>query len=507
MARRLRLVWAWATAAWLAPATAAIALVLVAVGWLVPWTWPEPAAIGVALAVVAGLLAWAVLQPLPQHLVARAADRGLQTGDSFESALHFKELEGPFGERIQTRAENLAANADPAIAAPLPAYDRRWMVAGALGAIALVGGLVANPQDDERAQRAAEAQQISDVADQIEDQAAELAADPATAALAEELEALAEELRSTDELLEAQEILEAKAESLDGQEPANFDSQRAAAEGLERSLTDRPLAGVPSASAAEQIAALGETLDSLSEQQQQALAERLADLAATQAAGDPATAEALAQAASALASGDVSAARAALGEAALAQGLSASAVAAQLASSAAAAELRAAGEGLGAGSPGAGSGSGAGQAGAGAGSGEGAGEGAGGGAGQGGQGEGDGAQGQVGGASGGNGQGQGGQGTPGGGDQPRNDANDGATIVDPGSLFDGEDVSLGGSPNGQGSEVVGEGDGLTGAGTTRVPLADILSDYTERATTASSDNRFSPDQQELIGNYFDLLAG
>ncbi len=485
MARRLRLVWAWATAAWVAPAVAALALGLVAIGWMVPWAWPEPAAIAVTTAVAVAVLVWAVVQPLPGHLVARAADRGLRTGDSFETALHFRSLDGPFGDRIRTRAEHLAEHADPTVAAPLPDHRRRWGIAMTLGALALVAGIVANPQDDERAARAAEAQAIATLADEVEEQAEALADDPATAELAAELDALAEELRSTNDLLEAREILEAKAEELEGREPTDFASQRAAAEGLERSLTDRPLTGDPSASAAEQLAALGESLDSLSEEEQAALAERLADLAATQTAGDPATAEALQQAAAALAAGDLPAARAALGEAALAQGAASDAVAGQIANGQVAGELRAAGEGLGSGQ------------------GEGSGQGAGQGTGQGG----DGASGQVGGAAGGSGQGQGGQGTSGGTDQPRNDTNDGATIVDPTSLVDGEDLGLGGTPNGQGSEVVGEGDGATGAGSTRVPVSDIIGDYANRATTASSSGRFSPDQQELIGNYFDLLAG
>lgn len=47
MRRRLRLVWAWATAAWVAPAVAGVALAAVVVGWLRPWAWPEPAAVAV----------------------------------------------------------------------------------------------------------------------------------------------------------------------------------------------------------------------------------------------------------------------------------------------------------------------------------------------------------------------------------------------------------------------------------------------------------------------------
>lgn len=45
MGRRLRVVWAVATASWAGPAVAALALLLVAIGWLAPWGWPEPAAV------------------------------------------------------------------------------------------------------------------------------------------------------------------------------------------------------------------------------------------------------------------------------------------------------------------------------------------------------------------------------------------------------------------------------------------------------------------------------
>ena len=96
-------------------------------------------------------------------------------------------------------------------------------------------------------------------------------------------------------------------------------------------------------------------------------------------------------------------------------------------------------------------------------------------------------------------------GRPGGTDQPRNDANDGATIVDPATITDGEDLSLGGSPNGSPGEVVGKGDGPTTAGPARVPLSSVVGEYADRATASAERQQLPPSQQKLIGNYFDRL--
>ncbi len=112
----------------------------------------------------------------------------------------------------------------------------------------------------------------------------------------------------------------------------------------------------------------------------------------------------------------------------------------------------------------------------------------------------------MGGASGGTGSGQGGVGRPGGADQPRNDANDGATIVDPVAITDGEDLSLGGANSGGSpGEVVGKGDGPTTAGPARVPLSSVVGEYADRATASAQRQQLPPSQQELVGNYFDRL--
>ncbi|MEM9134001.1 MAG: hypothetical protein AAGE88_16740 [Actinomycetota bacterium] len=507
--RRLRLVWAWATTAWVAPGVVAAALAVVALGRVVPWGWPEPLAAALVVAALLVVVIAAAIQRLPLPVVARAADRGLATHDSFAAALQFERLEGSFGERIATRAESLAAGADPATAAPFRPYGRRWLVAAVL-AVGAVGLAVApNPQDGIRAERAetralldALAEQLTEEAEALAEELPDGAEDPAVA----ELLAAAEELRQADDLEAAQEALAEAQDALDARRSDNLAAQQAAAQGLERSLAQRPIAEAGE-SAAEQLAAAAEELDGLTAEEQEALAERLADLAATQELGSPEVAAALAEAAEALASGDVPGAQAALGEAAQAQGAANAAVDGQLnldQAAAALAEAQAAAEGSGQGAgEGQGEGSGDGQ-GQGDGDGQGAGQGQGQGAGQG-QG-GDGAQGEVGGAQGGTGEGQGGVGTPGGTDQPRIDTNDDqrATVVDTAEATD--ETPLGGTPTGDAAEVIGEGDGPTTASLAQVPLSEVVADYTRRATEAADAQQLPADQQELVGDYFDLLS-
>ena len=55
VARRLRLAWGVATGHLVLPVVAGAAVVLVAVGFLVPWWWPEPLALGLGLAVAVAL--------------------------------------------------------------------------------------------------------------------------------------------------------------------------------------------------------------------------------------------------------------------------------------------------------------------------------------------------------------------------------------------------------------------------------------------------------------------
>ena len=508
--RRLRLVWAWATTAWVAPVVATVVVATVAVGWLLPWGWPEPAAFGVLGVVLSLVGVGAAVQRLPSAAVARAADRGLATGDSFAAALQFRGSGGPFAEAIEQRAEAVATGADPAQAAPFRSYQRRWLLSGALLTLALGLAVAPNPQDQVRADRAATNELLEATADRLDEEAEALAESPENEPIVDQVTTLAQELRQADDLAAAQQLLDDAQRTLASARPDNFASQRAATEGLDRSLADRPLsgpAGQQAKPAAQQLADTADDLGQLSPEDQAALdklAERLGDLAATQSAGNPAVADALAEAAAALGAGDVAGAQAALGEAALAQGAAAGAVAAQLGANQAAGALANAQAALGKAAAGQGQGAGQDQ-GQGAGPGQGAGQGQGQGAGQG-QGGGGGAQGQVSGAAGGTGSGRGGAGTSRGGDQARIDSNDGATIIDPLSLTPGDETSLGGVPGGASAEVIGQGDGPTTAGLARVPLAEIVGQYADRATTAADQQRLAPSQRRLVGDYFDLLS-
>lgn len=502
--RRLRLAWGLATSTWLAPAVATGVVVFVLVGRLQPWTWPDRAALALAIGVPLAILVAAIAIRLPDLAVARAADRGLTSKDTFAAALEFRDVAGPFGGGIASRADELVANATVADAIPIRVAPRRWLVAAAIAAVAVALVVMQNPQDDVRAERAAAQQSVDQVEEELEPVLEELRNDPANEELAAELESLLEELREADDLETVAELL-SEASTEFGSSPLDFVSERAAVEGLERNLTSRPLAGNGSASAASQLGDLGASLEGLDEEQLAALADRLAELAANQSAGQPATAAALNAASVALAAGDLGAAQDALGAAAAANAQASGAVSDQLARLSVGDALAAASANASAANSnqGTGSGQGAGQgAGTGQGAGQGSGQGAGAGAGQGGSG----ASGQVGGAAGGSGAGQGGQGSPGGIDQARIDTNNDATIVDPEGFNSSEALTLGGTPTGGLGEVVGESDGPTSAGSTRVAVADVVEEYARRATDASARAALAPSQRELVGNYFDILS-
>lgn len=153
VARRLRLAWGLATAGMVLPAVLALAVVVVGVGRVVPWAWPEPVALAVVgVIVVVAAMALALRIPLP--IAARAADRGLVTGDAFATALEL----GPglpFTERVQERALRLAAGRRAADAVPLPFDRRRLVVGAALLVLALGLALAPNPQDAARQRQAA----------------------------------------------------------------------------------------------------------------------------------------------------------------------------------------------------------------------------------------------------------------------------------------------------------------------------------------------------------------
>ncbi len=324
--RRLRLAWAVATAELMAPVVAGLALLLVLVGRVRPWSWAEPAALGVALAGVLGLAGAVVALRVPVTVAARAADRGLATGDAFFTALELDRRGasgGPFPERVRVRAARLAAGHRPAEAVPVRLHGRRLGFV-ALLALAAVGlAVTANSQDDVRRRRAAERQALGAEAARLRDAAAEVrqAANPAAGqeAVARRLEELARALAQAPDLAAGRDALDAAARELSSRISSGLLSEKAAVRGLDRSLASAPLPGAGTGDAAAQLRAAAAALAGLTPEQRTALADRLAALAATQTAGNPEAASRLAAAAAALRAGDNGAAASALSAAAAAQ--------------------------------------------------------------------------------------------------------------------------------------------------------------------------------------------
>src|SRR5207253_459461 len=95
-----------------APAIAATVLAFVLVGRVRPWAWPEQAALLLVAAAVPVLAVAGVARRVPPGVAARAADRGLETGDAFATALELdagRLPDGPLADRVRRRAAALAA--------------------------------------------------------------------------------------------------------------------------------------------------------------------------------------------------------------------------------------------------------------------------------------------------------------------------------------------------------------------------------------------------------------
>lgn len=303
----------------------AISIVLAAIGWILPWTWTEPAAIAVFAVAVGGAVLWALLKRIPNPAVARALDRRFETEDALTTALQFSPTE-PFGEAIHERA-NAHADGDVRAAFPLRWRPRRMTLLAVLLLVFLVLVATANPQDDRRAEIAAEEQRLEELAQDFNDEADELreAQDEASQALAEALDEAAEAIRTTgDTDLAAAGLDQAQTDLLRTLDAESL-AQRAAVVGLERSLDNEPFPGFDAtqtaASPADQLSSIADSLTELSEAQQAALANQLGRLADAQDLGDPATAEALRGAEEALIRGDVISAARELEEASQAAGV------------------------------------------------------------------------------------------------------------------------------------------------------------------------------------------
>ena len=144
--RRLRVAWANETGQLVAPWIAGAAVVLVVLARFLPWRWLEPSALVIGLAAVVTIGAASVAQRVPAMVVARAADRGLQTRDAFASALQFTPVTDRltpgidrFTAHIHERADSLAAGARAVDVVPFHLHGRRVLVAVGLPVIVGVG--------------------------------------------------------------------------------------------------------------------------------------------------------------------------------------------------------------------------------------------------------------------------------------------------------------------------------------------------------------------------------
>jgi hypothetical protein len=113
----------------------------------------------------------------------------------------------------------------------------------------------------------------------------------------------------------------------------------------------------------------------------------------------------------------------------------------------------------------------------------------------------------VGGSNASNGSGQGGVGTPNGsGNNPSgglDTSGDEVTVFDPGEQLDAGGTATGNDPG----QTVGQGSASSGQNGARVPVADVLGDYEERATRALERADIPPSLRDFVRAYFDNLAG
>ncbi|MGB3734243.1 MAG: hypothetical protein WA964_04750 [Ilumatobacter sp.] len=511
--RRIRLAWSLATAERWAWPCAALVLGLILAARAVSWGWLQPAALAVLVAAAFALAVGASMIPLEPDAVARSADRGLGTHDALSSALQFRSSGGAddvFSERIVERAMSVARRADPRDAVPLHARWRPFVSAGVLLLIAAGLILVTAPRSDSASaserDRAALADEAAALNERADDLRADEVASPDQLTLADQLDELAEELQRADGLDDGLAALDQAQSELDASIDDTFLAEKSAVQGLDRSLAAQPL-GATAGSAAEQLAALGDELDGLSDTERAALAERLAAAAEAQSAGNPAAAAALGDAAASLSAGDVSGAASALADASDAQAAGEQSVSDQAARANSADQLADASDRLESGdgdSGKSGDGEGRGQGdGSGDGQGSGSGQGSGQGQGQGGSGS---PSGQVTGAPGGTGQGQGGQGTPNGTGQSTETGDaDAPTIWLPGGASDEQFVD--GQVTSDDTETVGSGQAVSSSSGARVPVDDVITSYRDEAVAALDRGQVSPSSRELVQRYFDAISG
>lgn len=521
---RMRLVWLTATAQRYAPYVGLSVVVIMAVDWMTSFERGLEVSAGILAAFLLALVLRAAALRITPWDAARAAERGLGARDALTTALEFTDDADPIHRLIQQRAERLADESRASAALPIRADRSRLRQVAMAGALALIIGLLpplgSTPamSSDLDAALDEEAERIETIADAVEETEVDTSDE-----IVDELRNLAQELRSAESLEQALQSIEDSESRLGEQLDPDFLSQKAAVQGLARDLALRPLAEDAPLDAGSQFSELADSLDSLSEPERAALADRLADLAESQSAGNAELSSQLSEAARAVEEGNMSDAARALEQAAAEQqsGLDGARGQQALTETQRALEgtrTRLSGDGIGQqgqGQEGQGEGQGEGEGqgqgqgqGEGQGTGDGQGEGQGQGAGQGGDPTGGG--GEITGVAPGDGDasGQGQQGSIGAGDgQDHGTDVETANVFSPldeGSLADLVQVDIEGG-TGEG-DVIGEAEGPTARGESVVPYAQVLPEYLNQAADAMGELQLPPSMRGIVQSYFDLLA-
>ena len=291
--------------------------------WPLDPAWPALAAaagIGLAVAVAGWVLAWPSWAE-----VARVADARLGGRERLTTAMQFAAEGGWLYTRQRDDAAAFARGADLSALGPLSPPVKLLAVAAGAGAVALALALLPNPAVQALRQHRVEAAAQTQAAEQVQQIAQRLAQgqsgeDPAQRqALAQQLQKAASSVKQAPNAQSAVAQLSQAQQSLRQlQDPAQ--SQKAdAAASAGAQLAQNPAAAKAGQALASQnlqngsneLGNLAQNLPNLSAQQQQQLAQSLAQ-AASAASGDPKLQSSLNQASQALQQGNVQAAQQAL---------------------------------------------------------------------------------------------------------------------------------------------------------------------------------------------------
>lgn len=484
-------------------------VILFAVDRFTPWDQALVAASILTIAFSLVLVVAAATLRITEWDISRTAERGLDAHDVFTTALEFNDPDDEVHQQIQTRANIVAAAASASDAVPITPNPRRLRQFGYAAALALIIGLLpplgSSPavSSDLAAALDAEAEEVERLAETVAEADVENSQE-----LVEELERLAQELRAARTLEEAHQSLDDTNSRLEAKLDPQYLAQKAAVQGLATDLSLRPLVSDAPLDAASQFDQLADVLSELSEPERRALADRLSDLAASQAAGNPSLSSQLSEAVAALSAGDLAGAERALRQSARHQGAGVASARGQAAigetqRSLDAVAARLSGEGQ-PGQGGQGEGAGAG----GEGQRQDGAEGRSGG--QGGSPQGGGASGSISGVAPGKGgaSGQGGQGSVGTGGKgefgTEVETNSVFSPIDRGEVSDLLQVGIEGG-SGQG-DVIGRADGPTQRGDSIVPYAQVLPEYLNAAADALAALQLPPSMRGIVQNYFGQLA-